>query len=457
MFGNMQPRKGFRLAGMLFLWFVTAMCSTPLQAQFAGPRDTTILRWPDGYADLQLGIPGGEEYCYYWKYRDGTPLEIVSDNVHSSRPFARFREDENHIWVKRVTRYGVEEDHMTVRLTDRVSIDNAELKYRCYAKTDQYTIHDFDITTNPPGHEGLVYIKSITTIPETAGQNPETDEIVLAVARTNDDYEEETMTLYEPVYQQPALQVETSSSVLPDILDVAGREVNRRIERAQIVIQEMLKNVSEKWVKALNVLSYLTPIVEVVPSEVATSPMEQVCCEHDVYGLYREVSAKEYGLCLGIQITLPINGVPFVAQEFVTGYFTFSHKTEPYNIIGALTMDENGDWVPTSSMSCYLPGSVPGRYEVNNAGGTGVSVITPGVLSAWVGFGVAGIARTQTTNQELVSTSWAITVDEVVSCTFLWGTKTARLPILVFNISGPELSRSLLLDVRNSSVVPLGE
>ncbi len=122
------------------------------QAQFAGP-DKRIAREANNRQTTTLGEPDASaDVCYIW-----TGPHIVG-NANQAVITVNPIDTMEVYQVKRISKYGVEEDQAKVRVEDSVIIKYVFAKYNCYNHGEEIEPSQFTIVTEPEGYEHLVTV-----------------------------------------------------------------------------------------------------------------------------------------------------------------------------------------------------------------------------------------------------------------------------------------------------------
>ena len=129
-------------------------------AQFAG-EDKKIAREPGNTQKVDIGRPDpANDVCYMWTgpHIDGNANQaVVTVNPHDTLEIYQ---------VKRISKNGIEEDEVKVRVEDTISIVSVRPKYKCYRNDEGISTSQFEIVTEPEGYERLV-----TVTPNTASSS----------------------------------------------------------------------------------------------------------------------------------------------------------------------------------------------------------------------------------------------------------------------------------------------
>lgn len=340
-------------AAMVLCFQFSALSSA--RAQFAG-EDKKVAREPGNTQKVSIGTPdAANDVCYMWTgpHIDGNANQaVVTVNPHDTL--------ETYM-VKRISKNGIEEDEVKVRVEDSIAIVSVKAKYKCYNHGDNISPSQFEIETEPAGYESLVTV-SPTTATNSAGLGIENN--CPLTFTLNHNGHTSTKTLTTTVY----------NSDLVSPLDLMGNSIS--------TIYMMVKNMKtfqEIWdnlESVANIVNYLTeaspcgwknPKPQDNVEWVKVTP-KMLCCGHvPAYALQIQFAKLSYGNSFGCRF--PFYGIPYVASADIV--FNLSAEIFAGPVTGIISTNDSCGQV-----------CIPVGVTLAVNGGVGVSVGGGKILAA---------------------------------------------------------------------------
>ena len=320
-------------------------------AQFAGP-DKKVAREPGNTQRVSIGMPdASSDVCYVWtgpNIADEAFKAVIEVNPQDTLEIYN---------VKRISKNGVEEDQVKVRVEDTIAIVSVKGKFKCYNVGDKITTEpkQFEIVTDPPGYENLVTV-SPAVATNNAGMAVEDGVVVTFTLTKNGHTSTKTTTI----------SVYNSDLVAPlDVIQGSLKTFKFMMENMKIIddIWENIESIS-------NCVEYLAPASPCGWSsekpqgeagwELNISP-KLLCCSDNTPAPALQISLGKASYGNTYSCRFPFYGIPYVASADVV-----------FNLSAGFFVGPVTGVISTNRECAQL--CIPAGVNLTVNGGVGVSV-----------------------------------------------------------------------------------
>lgn len=341
---------------IIISFLVIILSSNVVMAQWAG-EDKKIAREKDDLQSVSIGVqdPNEGNTCYSW-----TGPRIFSDPSKSVITVCPV-EETNVYHVTRVSKYGVEEDQVIVKVIDDVLIVSVTPKFDCYGAGDVIELSDFTIITDPEGYENDVrFHPNRATTPAGASVGEQTITFVLEKNNHTD-----TKTAQITVVDDGAASG-------------GGTTVNYMSMKENIENMQTVSKALDRIIEGAKVVEKISPCSFDVSTS-ATGPSvdcKDFCCDNKQFkGLSVSVGTIDFSASYSCRF--PFYGIPGIASADVLLGLSFSLSLAPCTL----------KIIPDANTCSNASIGVGASFQVS--GGVGVSVGGGEVLSADLTIAVA--------------------------------------------------------------------